>query len=281
MIRPAGLLLGGAVLLSALAGPARAQDWRTLESSRQLKGDESVGVHVQYVAGIADVAPMGGAWLYRMRLRYDADRTAPIASYDATLHELRLGTRSSGAGAWKGSSDGNELHAELSDRVPMQLTLELGATRADIELGGLRLRALELRAGAAQANVDVRSPNPESLRDASFDVGAAHVTVDHGGNLRASKVTINVGAGALDYDLDGEWSGDVHLDASVAMGGLTLRVPPDAGIRVSAKTFLVDFSRAGLVQRGDDWESPGYDSATRHVHVQARAAFGSFEIIRR
>lgn len=282
MSRRLATILSAAALVPAFAGTTSAQDWRTLESSRQLQGSDVVDVRLQYGAGVADIAPASGPWLYKMSLRYDAERTSPIATFDEPGRALRLGTRSTGAMAsWGVTHEGNRLDAELTDRAPLRLALELGATQADVELGGLKLRDLDIRTGVSKAYVNVQTPNAETLAGVSLDVGAADMTVRRGGNLRAARVTVNVGVGALDYDFDGDWSGDVDADVNVAMGSLTLRMPADAGVRVTARTFLVDFSRAGLVRRGDTWESPGYGDATRHVRVQARAAFGSLAIVRR
>lgn len=253
-----------------------------MESSRQLRSDSVVDVRVQFGAGAADVTPIGGPWLYRMSLRYDADVTAPLASFDDGARTLRLGTQSSGVKAsWSGRREGSHLRAELSDRTAMRLTLDLGAARANVELGGLRLRHLAIRSGAAKTFVSVATPNPEALSDVSVEVGAADVTVEHGGNLRASRVSLSVGVGALDYDFAGDWSTDIMADVNVAMGSLTLRVPADAGVRVSTQTFLVDFSSAGLVRHGDDWESPGFADAPRHLRVRAHGAFASLKVIRR
>ncbi|HVZ49192.1 MAG TPA: hypothetical protein VG916_10445 [Gemmatimonadaceae bacterium] len=270
------------LLAAALPAVAGAQDWRTLESSRQLAGTDPVGVRVQYGAGNAEILPASGAWLYRMSLRYDADRTSPQAAFDEAARELRLGTRSAGMSSWKGSQeDPNHLRVELTDRVPLRLAIELGATRADVQLGGLKLSDLDIRTGATEAHVDVDRPNTAALASMSLDVGAADVTVRHGGNLRATRLAINVGVGGLDYEFDGDWTGDIDVVLNVALGKATLRIPAGTGVRVTASTFLADFGRAGLTRRGDDWVSPGYDDAPRHVRVEAKAAFGKVDIVRR
>jgi predicted membrane protein len=64
------------------------------------------------------------------------------------------------------------------------------------------------------------------------------------------------------------------------VGSMTLRVPQDVGVRVQAKTFLVDFSKAGLEKRGSAWVSPGYDNAKRRAQVKVTAVLGGFEVVR-
>jgi hypothetical protein len=273
-----GLVLG----LSLGAGVAGAQEWRTLEASRQSRGDGPATVRVEFAAGTIDLSSTADPVLYRMKLRYDAERTAPVANFDAADRSVTIGTRSAGSKGWHGGArEGNTLHAELSKGIPMRLALELGATRGTLSLGGLRLADLTLKAGASETSLDFDVPNTESLDMFDLDAGAAHITVRRGGNARAKRVHLNVGAGELDYDLGGEWEGDVDFTVNVAVGSMTLRIPTDVGVRVQAKTFLADFSKSGLEKRGSAWVSPGYDTAKRRASVKVTAVLGSFRVISR
>jgi hypothetical protein len=247
-----------------------------------MRGEGTASVRVEYGAGTIDLGPTGDAVLYRMKLRYDAELTGPVASFDEAARSVTIGTRSAGSKGWRsGAREGNTLRAELSRAVPMRLALELGATRGNLALGGLRIADLSLKAGASETTLDFDSPNTEALGMFDLDVGAAHVIIQRGGNARARRVHVNIGAGQLDYDLTGDWDGEVDLTANVAVGSMTLRVPADVGIRVNAKTFLADFGRTGLEKRGGGWVSPGYDSAKRRVLVNVTAVLGNFEIVRR
>ncbi len=279
-VRAAALIAG--VVLAGAPIRAVAQEWRTLTSSRQLQSDAPATVRVEYVAGTLDLAPTTDPVLYRTALRYDAERTVPLAAFDAGSRSLTVGTRSASRTDWKsGNRDGSSLTAALTTRAPLRLFLELGASRADVQLGGLRLSELEVRTGASEVRLDVSTPNSEDLVRFDLDVGAADVTVRNGGNLRARVTHVNVGAGALDYDLGGSWDGEMDVSANVAVGSMTLRAPTDVGLRIVARTFLAGFEKAGLEKRGDAWYSPDYDAAKRRATVRVTAVIGGFEVIRR
>lgn len=280
VLHPRWCLAAAFTVLAAAQGAA-AQDWRTLESSRQHRSDAPAKVRVEYGAGSIELAPTGDAVLYRMKLRYDTERSAPIAIFDDVARSITLGMRSGGEYRWKsGHREGSTLVGALSNRVPLDLSLELGAVRADVQLGGLKITDLVLQTGASEVKIDVNAPNSEQLVTFDIDVGAAQVTVRRGGNLRAERIKVNVGAGSLDLDLDGAWEGDVSISANVAVGAFRLRTPSDVGIRVKARTFLADFKHTGFVKRGDAWYSAGYDAAVRRADVSVTAVLGGFEIIR-
>lgn len=279
--RPLGLL-ALAALVTLLAAEVNAQAWRTVSSSRQARSADAIAVRIVHAAGTATVEPADGTVLYRMDLRYDAERVSPVSAFDEAARTLTIGTRTASTAKWKsGRHEGNTLRAGLGRGVPLDLTVELGAVRADLFLGGLRIRELELRAGASEVHVDVDRPNADAASTVDVDVGAAQLVLRRGGNLRSPRVRANVGAGKLDYDLGGEWTGTIDLTANVAIGELILRVPPDVGLRVSARTYAASFDRAGLVRDGDEWVSPGFRDASRRAIVRVTTVLGGFEIVRR
>lgn len=269
-----------AIVALAIAAPAQAQHWRTLDASRQLRDTSALAVRVVFGAGKMDLKPFAGAMLYRMNLKYDGDRTEPLAEYDSAAHTLSLGVRSHGMKFSGGEKEAGALNAELSSRVPMDLTLELGAVQADVQLGGLRLTDLALKGGAAEIILRFDERNTERLRSMSLDVGAAEVKILRAGNSGVERVRANVGVGALDLDLGGAATRDVDVSASVAIGDFTLHVPQDVGVYVDASTFLASFDKVELMKRGDGWYTPNFDTATRHVRVRVHAVLGRFTLAR-
>ena len=154
-----------AVLVASTS--ASAQDWRTVTMSRQIEDNDEVRVIVDYGVGRFNVTSTDGGVLYRMNLRYDEGRFEPIADFSGD--RLELGVASIGR-RWNIGKGGNtgQLDLELARGIPMDLELNFGAVRADLDLGGLALTALALRTGASESTVDMSEPNIAAMRTASF-----------------------------------------------------------------------------------------------------------------
>jgi hypothetical protein len=154
----------GAVMSLAGLAPAGAQTWRTIDASRQSRDTNAVAAHIEYAAGKFDLKPAAGALLYSANVRYDADRAEPVADFDAASRVISLGVHLRGMHLSDSDDDhdAGSMHAELSGSVPMDLSLELGAVEADLQLGGLRLTDLSLRSGAA----DVTATSPTANNSA-------------------------------------------------------------------------------------------------------------------
>ena len=278
MTRPVALLLAAA--LAGVATPALAQHWRTLDASRQLRDTTPLAVRIEYAAGTLDVRPVASGDLYTLHLKYDADRSEPLSRYDSAARSLVLGVRSHRVMWNHGDRDGGAMQAQLSTRVPMDLTVEIGAGEGTLELGGLRLTDLVVKGGAADATISFDAPNPVPMRTMRLEAGAASVKVQHAANAGTERVNATVGVGGLDLDFTGPLARDLDITASVALGDLTLRVSPEVGVYVDARSFLGSLKNSGLVKRNDGWYSAGYDTARRHVRVRLRAFIGGFTLRR-
>ena len=194
------------VLSAAVAWPAAAaQSWRTVESARQLRDSAQHRVHVQYGAGRIDVGATNAPLLYSMTLRYDEATTTPIHRYDADARTLTLGVedQSSHFRRNMGENSNGEMRLALSRSVPIDLQLELGATKAQLDLGGLSLLGLHLESGASETLLDFSTPNQTRMRALEIDVGAASLEVRNLGNANAASVHVKGGVGSVELDFAG------------------------------------------------------------------------------
>ena len=284
---PARRALRGAAVAALLVAPAlsgatpataSAQEWRTVTMSRQKTPDlGELKVRVVYGAGRFTVRPRAGDLLYRMDLRYDEESFDPRAELDGD--RLRLGVeqrrRSLNLG---GDRDDGEMTLELGDGVPMDLRLDFGAVRADVDLGGLSLTGLELTTGASDTRFDVSRPNPVRMKRAELGAGAAEFTARHLGNLNAERISVSAGVGDVTLEFTGEWRRDATVSVDMGLGSLDLRFPEGLGVRLEKDTFLTSLNAQGMVRRGDAWYSTNWENAERRIVVEVDAAFGSIDI---
>lgn len=267
-----------AVACLALPHSGAAQSWRNVTMSRQISGEDHVKVRVSYGAGRFRVQPTSEAGLlYSMQLRYDEDVFEPHADYDG--NRLQLGVESIGRSIRLGKDrSAGEMDLTLTRNVPMDLDLEFGAVRADIDLGGLSLSDLQLSTGASESTVDVSEPNPTEMVNATFEVGAADFTARHLGNLNARHIDVDAGVGSVTLWFTGEWRRDASVSIDMGLGSLELRFPEGLGVRLTKDSFLTSLDSQGLVKRGDSYYSLDWEQAERKITVDLDAAFGSVKV---
>ncbi len=266
------------VLASAmLPSSGQAQSWRTLTVSRQVEGEKSLDVDIKYGAGQLSLRPASDGLLYRMHLRYDEDVFRPQADFNG--HRLRLGVDQVGHGIRLRDHDSGVMQVGLARNVPMNVDLEFGAVRANLDLGGLSLTGLSLSTGASKSTLDISEPNKTSMASAEFEVGAADFTVRHLGNLNARHIDVSTGVGSVTLGFDGAWAQDASVSLSMGLGTMELRFPKGLGVRLHKDSFLTSLDSQGLVKRGDSYYSLNWDQATRKIDIDLDAAFGSVRVV--
>jgi hypothetical protein len=269
---------GGLLLAFLLASPAPilAQDWTELTRSRRTSGESALGVQIKYGAGRFDVRAGDPGGLYRVFLRYDAERMEPAIEYSDGRLEVGIeGTTDRIQG--RGESNA-ELRVSLPRSVPTDLRLEFGAVRAQMDLGGIPLTGLRLSTGASESTIRVSEPNRASLERVRMEVGAAKFEARELGNLNASRVEVEAAVGDVSLDFSGEWRQDAHVSVKMGLGSLALNFPREVGVRVTKSGFLAPLNAPGLERRGNVWFSPGFEGSARKVTVEIEAALGNIDL---
>ena len=270
----------GVALVIGLCGVDAAQGQsRTVTLSRQVEDEQDLKVNVRYGAGRFSVGPAEPGVLYHMQLEYAEDVFSPLDEYQDG--SLRIGTETLGRRFRLGNDRGvGYMELELSRDVAMDLNMDLGAVKADIDLGGIPLTRLEIATGASQTLLDISEPNPETMSRASMDVGAAEFTALNLGNLNTGRIDIDAGVGKIELGFTGDWRQNARVSVDLGLGVVVLNFPRGLGVRVVMKdTFLTSIDSEGLVKSGDTYESLDYEDAEYQIDVDVDAAFGSIRVV--
>lgn len=274
MLRHAACVAVVAVVFSP--DPGHGQDWRDMTSFRQRSDETQLDVAVRYGAGKLVIEPGTGGELYRVGLRYDSDLFDPITEYRAG--RLKVGVEGVGKGIRLRNHQSGELKLAISRDVPLHVDLEFGAVEADIELGGLRIRTLNIETGASDTSLRFSAPNLIACDRFDVSMGAAGFRASGLGNANCSRLRVEGGVGDITLDFGGRWQRDIEADITMALGSVTLVIPEDIGVRVERSTFLTDFNPGGFEKRDNVYYSTNWERAARRLMVDLEGAFGSINV---
>jgi len=268
-------LLATMALTAMGAHSLAAQTMRSVATSRPLSGERMLRASIEFGAGTVHVGPAASGDLYRMQLRYDADRNGPVNQFDAATGAVRLGLQGNGnAGIRVTSRAQMAQRAEIgfAPGVPLMLSANLGASDATHDLGGLSLTSLAVRGGASSTTVNFDTPNRATCSSATFTLGAAEFDVSGLANSGCAEIRVDGGVGRAMLSFDGAWQRNQRAQVSLAMGGLTLRIPRSTGVRLVASRFLSALDAEGFVQEGKVWSTPGFATAKQTLTVELKTS---------
>ncbi len=203
-------LVSSAVLVLALAGcyvpSPKLGKTETSHEKVELAGAESVSVSV--TLGVGKLKLAGGADdLLDARFEYNIPDWKPMVSYKVEDGRGRLiveqPSRVVGA-TWPGNVR-YDWELKLSSGVPMEIEVDLGVGKSEVDLKGLNLRHFSLEAGVGEGSVDLSGPRPSDL-DATIKAGVGKLTLvlpaDVGVRVKVRAGLGHVNAGGLKAEDD-------------------------------------------------------------------------------
>jgi hypothetical protein len=264
------------------AGQVAAQTMRSYSVERPLKGTQpTLLTTLDFGSGKVFLKAGGDTDLYKMSLHYDADRFSPVQQYDGRTGILKLGLRATGKSGIRVTSRGHleqKAKFEFSPNVPISLTANLGASEAELDLGGLTLLDLTVRSGATKGVVDVSRPTQGNCREAVFYLGATELNATNLANAGCALVRVEGGMGRAVLGFGGSWRADTRVVANLAMGTLKLMVPNGTGVRVTADRFLTKLNIDGLERDESGWSTPGFRSAATKLTLELETKVAGVEV---
>ncbi len=216
-------------LLLASCNPALSVGTLRTESQSVKLGDaKTVNVNINFGAGVLDLTG-GGEDLLDADFTYNVAKLKPQVEYaDGKLVVSQPETR--GMPALPGVTNfRNEWSLRLSNNVPMDLSVDVGAGTSNIKLGGLSLSGLDITLGATEGTIDLSGDWAHDL-DVTIDAGASNITV-----LLPKDVGVHVvvDRGPTAIDTQGlTQDGDVYTNAAYGESGVTMDVDLKTGIGI-------------------------------------------------
>jgi hypothetical protein len=213
----------------------------TLQQKVGLGSAETVSASI--TIGVGKLKIEGGAdSLLDARIDYNIPDWKPVVSYkvEDCEGELTVEQPSRVVGAtWPGNVR-YDWDLKLNSHVPMNLDINMGAGKSEVDLRGLDVRRLSLEAGVGEGSVDLSGPRTGDL-DATIKAGVGKLSLvlptDVGVRVKTQAGLGHVDADGLKADGD-DWVNDVwgktktsvRVEVEGGIGEVDLRLAgPTAG----------------------------------------------------
>jgi hypothetical protein len=250
--------------------------------SRPLGNEKGLTAAVGFDIGSLEVAADKSDKLYNLDMEYDKSSFQPEIQYETVGgNEGRLSFKLEGTHKFGLRSERrtNRIRLNLTESLPLQLEVRAGVGEARLSLSNLRLKRLELESGVGGSRISTYDPNPEICDRVRLRSGVGSMDAVGLGNLNFRELDFEGGVGGANLDLTGEWKQDANMRIEVGVGGVTVKMPREIGVRVEGeKHFLSGFQLDRFVKRDSDYYSENYEEAKIHVFIRVQTGVGGFKI---
>lgn len=176
--------------------------------------------------------------------------------------------------------DSRTWYVSISDRVPIDFDISLGAGKASLDLTGIHVRGLVIDAGAGSVRARVDRPNRQSIGKVKFSAGVGSVKTRSLGNLRFSALDFDGGIGEYELDCSGALPDGARINTDIGVGTLKIALPKGVAARAVIgdnplnSTKMYRFVR----QNGNVYTTTDYESNSRRVYLNIEAGLGSVSV---
>jgi hypothetical protein len=271
-------------LVLLLAGVVAADRARHSTEVIPSDGARDAVVDIQFAAGKLIVNPRDMADLAELDLFYDPKFVDVIIEKDVRGQTLYVSAESDFDNDRRDMHDiDNDWDVNLSTRTPMELRMEMGACKAEMDLGGVPIRELSINIGAASGVLDFSSPNPERMQEFEIEAGASSLDLTNLGNANFERFKFSGGAGSFDLDLRGTYTGESDVEIEVGLGTADIILPKGLPVRIESESdewfSSVDLHGGNLDEIEDGiFESPGFEKATIRLTIRLDVGMGSVDV---
>ena len=206
-------------------GSVTTGELQTESKSVQLGGAKSVQVQIKMAAGELKVEG-GASDLLNAEFTYNVPRWKPEVSYDVNGDSGQL-TIQQPSGGGHGGHTHYEWDLRLNNNVPMEISVDEGAGRAQLDLVGLQLARLELNLGAGETTINLDGPWKKDLT-ASVHGGVGKATLQLPRDVGV-RVAAHGGLGAINASGFSK-DGDAYVNEAYGKSPVTLRIEVEGGI---------------------------------------------------
>ncbi|WP_299024517.1 toast rack family protein [uncultured Thermanaerothrix sp.] len=169
----------------------------------------------------------------------------------------------------------NEWDLKLGN-YPLQLTINAGAYKGEIDLSGLPITRLQISDGASEARVVFNTPNPLPMEQLRYRTGASKIELLGLGNSRAQEIVFEGGTGTYTLDFSGEMSHDMNVSIKSGVSQVVLIIPSEVPARVEITGGLNNVSPQGTWSIRDSVYEKGGRGPKLWIKIQM--GVGSLEL---
>jgi len=267
MRKIAFLVVGLATLLATLACSFNFLPLRTSISVEKLEtgptiskdveipvpdSDEETTLEILMGAGELTINPGAGDALLQGMIRYNVEEFEPHVISEDGYVQLRQGEGESGEYTFPDISGDVENTWDLQlGNTAMELILTVGASRSEIELGGLAISGLRTTQGASDFELAFSEPNQIEMSTLRFTGGASDAELNELANANAREISFTGGVGRYTLDFSGELQNKLYVKIEAGLGEVIIIVPQGIAAEAEFDGALAD------VDAYDDWRRSG------------------------
>jgi hypothetical protein len=199
-------------------------DTRVVEINEELPSDlGNTELSFSMTGGTFNLSPRSNG-LVNGTITYNVENWEPQFTRSNNVYEIKQVNPFRFTGIPTGNTI-NEWDLSLSTALPIDLSIDGGASENQFDLTGLQLTNLKIVQGASKTDLRFDSPNPQGMDNFSFSTGASSAELVGLGYANFNSMDFSAGAGDYTLDFTGALSHDATVNIKATISDITIIIP--------------------------------------------------------
>jgi hypothetical protein len=269
---------------------AKDNERGTLSKKEPLTREKALVVSLKYSNGYITIGKCESQNVYEGEFIYSDYR--PDIRYDIVGDEGRLDIHFSGdtKGGEEDQESGNinslnelyknELTLNFTNKAALDLDLDLGVVKGEVDLSGLKVGNLNLEMGVSKTTVLFSEVNQTSMKSFDIEGGVGKLSVENIGNANTSEFSFEGGVGSYELGFGGDYQKNLQGEISLGMGKMVLYLPRHIGTRLSVdKSLLSSLEIDEVFKNGDVYTNDKWKKTKYGLDLNIETGLGKIEIV--
>lgn len=191
--------------------------------------------------------------------------------------------RTSGGESESRSLRGGTWTLRFTTAIPVAFDIEQAVGKGVYDLSGLQVRDFNLNSGASDVTLRFDQPNAIEIDNISIESGVSRFSGKQLGNANFKRFRFQGGVGSSTLDFSGALEREVDVDVEMALGAITLVIPPETGARVFYEEGWlshIDYERDFRRVEEHQYTSENFATARGRMNIRIDAGPGSVKLRR-
>lgn len=146
----------------------------------------------------------------------------------------------------------NQWDLSLTTQIPLDLSIEGGASENIFNFTGVQITNLRIVQGASNSTIRFETPNPIEMEDFSFTTGASSAKLYGLGNANFTDMSVSCGAGDYTLDFSGVLTRNSRVDIKAGVSNISIIIPPGMNASINNQGTVSNINTRGTWLVRDD-----------------------------
>ncbi len=270
------------MILILMAGNVNARRNSQVSKKIDAEGAEKIIIQAELGAGEFLVISRNIDEVALIEIEYNARKIDYEIDYQVKRSTGYLTLESDHDNSINMDSEDNRWDITLSKKYETEISFEIGACEAEMDLGGIPISSFELEVGAASGVIEFSEPNPIRLKEFSIEAGACSLELISLGNANFDEFNFSGGVGSFEIDLRGKYDGESRVEIEIGLGSAEIYIPMNIPVRIETQgsnwLSSIDFHNDDLDEIDEDlYESPDFEDADDRIVIIVEVGLGSID----